>query len=320
MLVWVKPFPSPGGRHGAARGAVKTTAWLTAAGAGLGVYALVEPYRFRLNRIEVPWTGADTPWTVLHISDTHMRRKNKRLHRWLIDLPGLLEATPDMILATGDLIEDDDGIEPIVDALGGLQSHFGCFYVLGSHDFFQSEFQAYTKYFTGRRPVHAPRADAARLEAGLMGAGWKPVTNSTEVVETDGGRVRVTGVDDPYIHRDRTDHIGRETGDSLALGLVHAPDVVSDYALAGFDLVVAGHTHAGQVQVPGIGAVVTNCTIPTGLAAGLNRVGDTWLHVSPGLGTGRFAPIRFNCRPEATLLKFLPAGVRAGHSGASPRR
>jgi predicted MPP superfamily phosphohydrolase len=231
------------------------------------------------------------------------------LKRWLEELPGQVGDIPDMVLATGDLIEDDSGIDDVVETLGALPAHYGRFYVLGSHDYYQSKFQAYTKYITGRRPVRAPKADTARLEAGLKEAGWTAVTNSTEVVETDGGRIRVVGVDDPYIHRDRTDHIDRKKGDALALGLVHAPDVVSDYALHGFDLVVAGHTHAGQVRLPGLGAIVTNCTLPSALAGGLSRVGDTWLHVSPGLGSGRFAPIRFNCRPEATLLSFRPAGV-----------
>ena len=310
MLVWVKSFPSTGDPQApAARGAAKTLGAVVAAGAGLGAYALLEPYLFRLKRIEVPWTRADVPWTVLHLSDTHMRLGSVRLRRWLTDLPGSLGETPDMILATGDLIEDDSGIDPLLEALEGLRAHHGCFYVFGSHDYYQSKFQAYTKYVTGKRPVHAPKADTARLEAGLKKAGWKPLTNSTEVVDTDGGRIRVTGVDDPYIRRDRTDHIEREPDEVLALGLVHAPDVVSDYALAGFDLVVAGHTHGGQVRVPGVGAIVTNCTLPSGLAGGLHRVGDTWLHVSPGLASGRFAPIRFNCRPEATLLTFLPAGA-----------
>lgn len=276
---------------------------------GLGAYALAERHSFRLNRVDALWAAAQRPWTVLHVSDTHMTGRHRTLRHWLLDLPERLGEPPDMILATGDLIEDDSGIDGVVESLGALPSRHGSFYVLGSHDYYQSKFQAYTKYFTGRRPVNAPKADTARLEAGLKEAGWKPVTNSTEVVDTEAGRVRVTGVDDPYIRRHRTDHIRRESGDALALGLVHAPDVVSDYALAGYDLVVAGHTHAGQVRVPGFGAIVTNCTLPSALAGGLSRVGDTWLHVSPGLGSGRFAPIRFNCPPEATLLSFRPAGA-----------
>ncbi|MDQ4096045.1 MAG: metallophosphoesterase [Actinomycetota bacterium] len=304
----MKSFASSRRRPDGARGP-RFVSSAVAAGVGLTAYGLVERHLFRLNRIDASWAVAGTPLTVLHVSDTHMTARHKSLAHWLLDLPERLGEVPDVVLATGDLIEDDSGIDPVVEALGVLRARYGRFYVLGSHDYYQSKFQAYTKYFTGRRPVNAPKADTARLEGGLKKAGWRPLTNATEVVDTEAGRVRVTGVDDPYIHRDRTDHITREDDDVLALGLVHAPDVVSDFALAGYDLVVAGHTHAGQVRVPGVGAIVTNCSIPSSLSGGLNRVGDTWLHVSPGLGSGRFAPIRVNCRPEATLLTFRPAGA-----------
>ena len=313
MLDLVKAFPASGGRNrareqaGGAPAAGPVMGKLTALTVAAGVYSLVEPYLFRLNILDVPLHPGAPRLDVLHVSDTHMRSNSRRLLAWLRRLPEELARVPDLVVATGDLIEDDTGIESIVDALGGLQARFGRFYVLGSHDYFQSKFQTYAKYFTGLRPVKAPRADTETLENGLAQAGWVSVTNATEQVETPGGRIRVTGVDDPYIHRHRTDHIRREPDDALAIGLVHAPDVVSEYALAGFDLVVAGHTHAGQVRPPGIGAVVTNCTLPNALGGGLNEVGETWLHVSPGLGSGRFAPIRFNCRPEATLLRLRPA-------------
>ena len=132
------------------------------------------------------------------------------------------------------------------------------------------------------------------------------LVNRTHLLESPHGRIRLAGVDDPYIRRHNTDHIERSDDDVLAIGLVHAPDVVSEWLLAGFDLVVAGHTHGGQVRVPGIGALVSNCSLPNALAGGLHRIGPGWLHVSPGLGTSKFAPIRFACRPEATLLRLRP--------------
>jgi predicted MPP superfamily phosphohydrolase len=154
--------------------------------------------------------------------------------------------------------------------------------------------------------MKAPRAATGELEAGLAAKGWRALTNVTEVLATPAGDIRVSGVDDPYLDRHRTEHIGRGSSDVVTIGVVHTPDVVSEWALAGYDLVLAGHTHGGQVRIPGVGAVVTNCALPPALAAGLHRIGGTWLHVSPGLGTGRFSPIRFNCRPEATLLRLHP--------------
>ncbi|MDQ3766111.1 MAG: metallophosphoesterase, partial [Actinomycetota bacterium] len=178
--------------------------------------------------------------------------------------------------------------------------------------------RSFKKYFTGDHvPTKAPGADTDRLEQGLQTQGWIPLTNRSEALNTPFGTIRLAGVDDPYLKLHKTDHISRSAEDFLAIGLVHAPDVVSEYLLAGFDLVVGGHTHGGQVRVPFYGALVTNCKLPTALAGGLHRVGEGWLHVSPGLGQGRYTPIRFNCRPEATLLRLEgagPGGDRAGRA------
>jgi predicted MPP superfamily phosphohydrolase len=219
-----------------------------------------------------------------------------------------LGRTPDLVLGTGDFIDDDTGIDPAVESLARLEARLGRFYVLGSHDYYQSEFrvEGYSKYFTGRRPSPPKRAATDELNAGLRAKGWTSLNNDTAIVNSEHGPIRVTGVDDPYIHRDDTHHIDRSAGDVLAIGLVHAPDVVSEWMLHGFDLVVAGHTHGGQVRVPGIGALVSNCELPAALAGGLHRIGDGWLHASRGLGTGRFSPIRFACRPEVTVLDLIP--------------
>jgi uncharacterized protein len=277
-----------------------------AAGAALGAYSLLETRRFSLIAREAPVAAGCPRASVLHVSDLHMRAGDWALQRFLSRVPDELGAAPDLVLATGDLIEDDSGIDPVVEAFGSLEARWGRFYVLGSHDYYQSRFQAYTKYFTGRGPINADRADTERLEMGLLKKGWRSLTNSTETIDADGKVVRVTGVDDPYLKRQRTEHIKRRPDDALAIGLMHSPDVVSEFSLAGFDLILAGHTHAGQVRLPVAGAVVTNCTLPAGLAGGLHRVGGSWLHVSPGLGTGKFAPVRLNCPPEITLLLLEP--------------
>jgi predicted MPP superfamily phosphohydrolase len=82
----------------------------------------------------------------------------------------------------------------------------------------------------------------------------------------------------------------------------------------GADMIIAGHTHGGQLRVPGYGALVTNCDLPRRMARGLHRYPSadaqagpsTWLEVSAGLGQSPYAPIRFACRPEAILLTLLP--------------
>jgi predicted MPP superfamily phosphohydrolase len=85
-------------------------------------------------------------------------------------------------------------------------------------------------------------------------------------------------------------------------------------AADGVGLVLAGHTHGGQLCVPGYGALVTNCGLPRGQASGLSRWHGSWLHVSAGLGTSPYTPFRFACRPEATLLTLTP-GVETRVAG-----
>ena len=287
---------------------------LGALGVALGAYALWERRWYQLADHEVTVRAGLPALDVLHLSDTHLKRSDRRLISFLHSLPERLGSVPDLVLATGDLIEDNSGIDPLIECLSAIDARYGRFYVLGSHDYYQAEFKSYLKYFTGKRgsPLGAPPAATEDLEAGLSAKGWVGLTNRAVAIETQAGTVRIAGVDDPYIRRHQIDHIGRAE-EVLAIGLMHAPDLVSDYALNGFDLMLAGHTHAGQVRFPVAGALVTNCSLPAALAGGLHRVGDAWLHVSPGLGTGKFQPIRFNCRPEATLLRLRPQ--RAASAG-----
>lgn len=278
-------------------------------GAGAAAaYALFEPYRYRLTSARVPVAPGTPPLSILHISDLHLQSKNERRAAWLESVPDRLGRVPDLVLATGDFIEDNSGIPRVVQALNALEARLGRFYVLGSHDYYVSRFRIPTNYFArDHTPVKAQPAETHALESSLQEKGWQPLTNTTHVIDSPEGPVRVAGVDDPYLNRHSTDHIQRDQSDAAAIALVHAPDVVSEWILAGFDLVLGGHTHGGQVRIPGVGALVTNCALPTALASGLRSIGGGWLHVSPGLGTGRFTPIRFSCRPEATLLQFVPS-------------
>ncbi|CAN5594600.1 metallophosphoesterase [soil metagenome] len=277
-------------------------------GLGLAGYAFYEPFRYRLTTKDVICGAACPPLDVLHISDTHMRAGDRKLAHWLESLPDALGEPPDLVLATGDLIEENEGIDTLLDSLNAIEARLGRFYVFGSHDYYVSTFKPYTKYFrpsTG--PAESAPADTERLREGLSSKGWISLINTTHLLDSPHGRIRLAGVDDPYLKRHTTEHIRRAGDEVLAIGLVHAPDVVSEWVLAGFDLVVAGHTHAGQVRVPGFGALVTNCSLPNALAGGLHRVGDGYLHVSPGLGAGKYSPVRFACRPEATRLRLRPA-------------
>jgi predicted MPP superfamily phosphohydrolase len=274
-------------------------------------YPFIEARWYRVQRIHVPVDRDVGRLSILHVSDTHLTAGRALLIRFLRSLPHRV-GRPDIVISTGDLIEDDSGIEPITDALNALSAHLGRFYVLGSHDYYQSRFQGYAKYFSARRAApRARHADTELLEHRLQADGWVSLTNRTAFVDTPAGRIRLAGVDDPYLKRDTDAHLQRGADERFAIGLTHSPESLSRWMLTGFDLVLAGHTHGGQVRVPGLGALVTNSALPAALAGGLHPIGSGWLHVSPGLGTGRFAPFRFNCRPEVTLLEIEGASQGA---------
>jgi predicted MPP superfamily phosphohydrolase len=123
------------------------------------------------------------------------------------------------------------------------------------------------------------------------------------------------GVDDPHLEYDDLVAVAgpADPDADMRVAIAHAPylRVLDQFARDGYDAIFAGHTHGGQVCVPWHGALVTNCDLEPARVRGLHRhpadsrpgdPGSSWLHVSAGLGTSPYAPIRVACRPEATLL------------------
>jgi uncharacterized protein len=290
---------------------MRTVRAALAAGGGAAAYALWEARAYRTTEVEVRLAPGAPSLTILHVSDTHMTASKRKMMAFLEDLPDSLGEPPDLVIATGDMIDDDSGIDPLVKSLSGIRARLGRYYVLGSHDYFQSTVRGwlhgFKKFYSGHRePLRIKRADVGRLEEGLRADGWTSLTNTTEFVTTEAGAVRLTGIDDPFLGRHRLEHVERTPDDALALGVLHTPELLSMWANEGYDLVLAGHTHGGQVRMPFVGALVTNCSLPTGLARGLHQVGNAWVHISPGLGTSKFSRFRFLCPPEVTLLRAMP--------------
>jgi predicted MPP superfamily phosphohydrolase len=278
-----------------------------AAGAACVGWGVVEAHRYwiRTHRLAVLPPGA-RPLRILQVSDLHLRLANTRLAAFL---SGLSEQTYDMVLATGDLLGEPAAVERCARLLGGLQGRLGRYYVLGSSDYYAPRFKNYLDYFTRKR---RPAAKANRTEEFLRmldEQGYEGLTNRTIRVDLKGTPTQITGLDDPFLHRDDRTLLRRSPDAAFALCVVHDPAPYEDAAGAGFDLVVAGHTHGGQIRLPFVGALVTNSTVPRRLALGASWIGRTLLFVTPGLGTGKFAPYRFLCPPEASVLELVPRGL-----------
>jgi predicted MPP superfamily phosphohydrolase len=272
--------------------------------AGL-VYARWEAQRFTLRRANLPLLApGQAALRLLHISDLHLVPGQTRKREWV---HSLRELRPDAVIATGDFLSHQEAVPDALDALEPLFDIPGAF-VLGSNDYFAPKPINPAKYFLGpsqlqpRRPM-LPWGD---LVAGLRGAGWHDLSNARAKMQVAGRYMDIRGVDDPHISRDNYADVAGpfDAGADITMGVTHAPylRVVDSMADDGAQLVLAGHTHGGQLRVPGVGALVTNCDLPPAKARGLSRHRSAFLHVSAGLGTSPYAPIRFACPPEATLI------------------
>jgi predicted MPP superfamily phosphohydrolase len=293
---------------------------LAAGAAGLAYAAAFEVRSFRLRRVEVPvLRPGQPPLRVLHLSDLHLTPGQRRKREWVRSLAGL---EPDLVVNTGDNLAHPEAVPAVLDALGPLLERPGVF-VRGSNDYYAPKLKNPARYLLpegGPRRVHGLRLPWGDLRDGLVGAGWLDLDNARSRVKADHREIEVVGTDDAHIGRDRYAEVAGPADPSadLSLGITHAPyrRVLDPMTADGFALIVAGHTHGGQLCVPGFGALVTNCDLPRRQAKGLStyaaRDGSgarSALHVSAGLGTSPYAPVRFACPPEATLLTLV-AGDR----------
>ncbi len=278
-------------------------------GSAVTAYAgLIERNMFTLRRFDVPvLEPGSAPLRVLHISDLHMTSGQRRKQDWVRRLDHL---EPDLVITTGDNLAAPDAVPPTLSAFAPLLDRPGAF-VLGSNDYWAPRPKNPLKYFRpGHKRVHGTKLPWQPLRDAMTAAGWLDLTNARGIVKVDGGQIAFAGVDDPHLGYDNYAEVAgaADPAADLRIGLTHSPEprVVNSFAADGYDLVLAGHTHGGQLRVPFYGALVTNCGIDRARARWLHRwAPDTWLHVSAGLGTSPYAPARFACPPEATLLNLV---------------
>ncbi|WP_129307748.1 metallophosphoesterase [Streptomyces sp. L2] len=294
---------------------------VAAGAAGLVYSAAFEVRSFRLRRVTVPVLPPGMgPLRVLQVSDIHMVGGQRKKQRWLRSLAGL---RPDFVINTGDNLSDPEGVPEVLDALGPLMEFPGA-YVFGSNDYYGPKLRNPARYLlektsgkhglNGNAPavgaIHNPWED---LRDGFDAAGWQNLTNTRGVLKIEGVSIELTGLDDPHIKRDRYERVaGGPSGTyDFSMAVVHAPylRVLDSFTADGYPLVLAGHTHGGQLCIPFYGALVTNCDLDTDRVKGLSThtAADhtSYLHVSAGCGTNRYTPVRFACPPEATLLTLV---------------
>ncbi|MEO7015462.1 MAG: metallophosphoesterase [Leifsonia sp.] len=307
--------------------------------AGAGAFAwgsLIERRLFTLRQVSVPvLPPGSAAIKVLHVSDLHMAPWQRDKQEWLRSLADL---KPDLIVDTGDNLGHERGLEGIQHAFEPFRGIPGVF-AHGSNDYYGPQAKNPLKYFAGpskKRSATAARLDDAALTDYFRSLGWLDLNNAAAAVDIKGTHLEFFGVNDPHIHFDRVEAIPgaldelrendpysddstwpqdapRAERRTVTIGVTHSPyrRVLDAFVTYGASMIFAGHTHGGQVCVPGFGALVTNCDIPRkqvkGLSIWRHAFRSTFLNVSAGLGTSIYAPVRFACRPEATLVTLTPS-------------
>ena len=290
--------------------------------AALGALAwgtLVEPRLFTVRRHSLPLLPAGAhPLRILQLSDLHLAPWQTGKVDWV---RGLVELRPDLVVLTGDQMGH-------LEARGALLHAFESFadagipgvFVHGSNDYYGPIAKNPFNYLRApsRLATRMPDLDNAALTRGLLDLGLIDLNNSATRMTLRGTDVELFGLGDPHIRYDdpvrmrsarqalEADHPA--TPDTVQLGVVHAPyqRALNELLDDGAGLILAGHTHGGQVRLPGLGALTANCDLPVRQARGLSVWYDAehaaYLNVSAGLGGSLYANVRFACRPEASLI------------------
>ena len=265
-----------------------------------GIFVERRRYRLVRHRLDILPATAASPLTVLHLSDLHFVRRDRGKAAFLAGLPAA-----DVTVVTGDFLAEPEAVETTVAAVHAVRGRLASWFVLGSNDYFVPRPLNYLAYFRGKRkPRRAERGRAADLVSQLRADGWDDLTNVRRDIDINGVPMELLGLDDAHIAWHDLRVAPRRSPDRFGFAVMHSPDSAPETAALGYDFMVAGHTHGGQVCLPVVGALVTNCSLPARLVSGVIRVGDAVVSVSAGLGTSKYAPFRFFCRPEATLLEL----------------
>lgn len=306
----------------------KTAATALGAAAAVGVGAVawgtvVERNRFTVRHEVLPVLEPGArPIAVLHLADLHLAPWQTARQEWVRSLADL---EPDLVINTGDNMGHEDAYEALEYTLAPFASAAGVF-VNGSNDYFGPSFKSPLRYFTGpsKHKKKSVVLDTPRMERYFTeDLGWLSLNNTARAMTIKGSRLEFFGVNDAHRNWDKLGALpgaiedmrenvewpaGTGAQESISIGVTHAPyqRVLNSFVNNGADVIFAGHTHGGQVRLPGMPPLVTNCDIPRDQAQGLsvwhNARRAAYLNVSAGIGTSIYAPFRFACRPEAVLV------------------
>lgn len=281
---------------------------------------LYEAQWLQLRRLPVAIPGLATELAgtrILHVSDLHAGAPGPggRAIKKFVAAAQTLD--PDLVLFTGDLTDKKQDLEPHLSLLNEVGSRHGKFAVLGNHDhgLRKTVLQDLAFRFLGRETGRHTRpsgsgdlaADVEKYRQQLSRAGMTLLDNECRLVDVNGARVQVCGIDDYHYGYGDLDAAAAQFDDDadLRILLTHSPDAFGNMADGDYRLVLAGHTHGGQICLPRPGGKILLSSSGSDYDDGVYRAGGATMHVSRGVGT-TLLPFRLLSRPEITLLVLEP--------------
>jgi len=237
--------------------------------------------------------------SVLHLSDLHCKKHDAWKVRFLRTLGA---HRCDLVVITGDSIDENGGTDNFIQAIRALRPAHGCYCVFGNHDYFAYRLRdALTLMFFPWIEHTVPGKDVIRLAAALEGEGIHILHNrSHRIPELNAA---LLGVDEYETGRDDLEKACANVGtDTVNILLAHNPDSIVHATPHLIDIALAGHTHGGQIRLPFWGALKTASSLQGKRAAGMMLLNGIPAYVSRGLSNFKFMPFRFLCRPEVTWI------------------
>ncbi len=248
---------------------------------------LLREWSLHFNRLPRPLDG----FRILHLSDLHYPPAAEDFTQGVTRLVAAVAA--DLCVLTGDYrfgrgMLPGPAMEHLAALMPRLQSRHGVFAVLGNHDL-------------------------GDMVPDLEAMGVTVLVNRGRGLDLGGACLWIAGVDDPHMFRcaDPEAAMAGAPAAAFKLFLAHTPEVYAGAAALGAQLYLCGHTHAGQVRLPRVGAIHTNARCPRAYTAGLWRHGGMQGYTSAGLGVTE-VPVRFHCPPEAALITLRRADLMEG--------
>lgn len=262
---------------------------------------------YKLREVLVPSLPKGAPdIRILHFSDLHLTPNRKREIEFI---KSWVTLKPDLVVATGDFLAHRDAVEIVLDSLDELLNLPGLF-VFGSNDYFAPRFKNPLTYLGKNYGIHklGAKLPTEELESKLTRGGWINLNNRRTAISIRELEIDVRGTNDAHLGLDEYSKIQGKPNSDFSIGVTHAPyvRVLESMKRDGVELILAGHTHGGQIRFPGFGrsyAMTTNCDLPNWRARGLTRIGsDPWLNVSAGVGYSPFVPFRILCSSEVSII------------------